>query len=176
MNIYLIGYRCCGKTSVGSALAGLLSWDFVDTDCQVTAKAGMDVASIVARDGWQGFRQLESEILRAVCRQQQLVVATGGGIVLDRNNVTAMRQSGLVVWLKASPEVIARRMESDPASNTLRPALTGLGRQAEIRQVLDQRIALYLAAADLELDTGQAGVQELCQRILEYLGRTNHVQ
>ena len=169
MNVYLVGYRCCGKTGVGSALAGRLGWDFVDTDRLVTAAAGMDVAAIVARQGWEGFRRRERQVLRDICGRRRQVVATGGGIVLDRDNVAAMRRSGLVVWLKASPEVIAARMAADPDGAAGRPALTGLDSQAEIRAVLESRIPLYAAAAHLELDTDEAGVEEVCRQVAEFL-------
>ncbi len=176
MNIYLIGYRCCGKTSLGLTLAGMLGWDFIDTDLEVTGNAAMDVAAIVAREGWDGFRQREKQVLWRVSRLDRKVVATGGGIVVEKGNVAVMRESGVVVWLKASPEVIARRMSSDPATAAMRPALTGLDLETEIRNTLERRRPLYAAAADLELDTGQAGVEELGRRLSEFLVRIKNVQ
>ncbi len=169
MNLYLVGYRCCGKTSLGKALADRLKWAFVDTDRQVQENTGMDISRIVEREGWQGFRLRERRVIERLAQFDQQVVATGGGAVLDRRNVAAMRSSGKVVWLKASAEVIVRRMNADPDTAAMRPALTGLDIRSEIITTLEQRRPLYNAAAHWELDTDNTGVDSLCRQLLKYL-------
>ena len=103
MNIFLIGYRCTGKSSVGKRLAGKLQWPFLDTDTELIREAGVGISDIVREQGWEVFRDKERAIIRWVCTLDRHVVATGGGAVLDRANLDQMKGSGMLVWLKASP-------------------------------------------------------------------------
>jgi shikimate kinase len=112
-NLFLVGYRCTGKTSVGRTLADLLRRPFVDTDAIVAAEACRAIRDIVSQRGWDYFRDRERSVVRRVCRGKGQVVATGGGVVLDPSNVSAVRRSGWVVWLKCRPATIHRRMTSD---------------------------------------------------------------
>ena len=100
-NLFLIGYRCTGKTTVGRILSEEISWSFTDTDSLMVAQQGMSIREIVGTHGWEGFRQMERMILKGICTSKDQVIATGGGIVLNENNVELMKNSGKIIWLRA---------------------------------------------------------------------------
>ncbi|BBO69595.1 shikimate kinase [Desulfosarcina alkanivorans] len=166
MILYLIGYRCTGKTTVGRALARRLGWPFTDTDQMIAATAGNSIARIVDRHGWPYFRQKERQALASVSEMDHQVVATGGGIVLDDRNVAIMKTSGRVTWLKAGRKTIEMRMLADDATAGNRPSLTGQGLMEEIESVLSERRPLYEKAADLALATDHEKIETLCDRIV----------
>lgn len=143
--IFLIGARGSGKTTVGQLLARARQYPFVDTDRWLQDAAQMTVATIVEQEGWEQFRARESQALEAVT-QPETVIATGGGIVLAERNRQFMRQHGIVIYLSASAETLAARLEAFPDEG-LRPTLTGKPISEEVREVLEQRDALYRQAA-----------------------------
>lgn len=164
--IFLIGYRCTGKTSIGLLLADSLGALFVDTDQAIVAEQGRSISAIVAAEGWDRFRRLEKEMLASVCGRGNLVVATGGGIVLDAGNVAMMKRYGKVIWLTAQAETIYRRMVADTATRRNRPALTEKALRLEIDDTLIQREPRYHAAMDLEVETDGVAPEVLRDRIL----------
>ena len=169
MNIYLVGYRCSGKSSLGKRLAERLEWSFVDTDARLVAQTGQQIATIVKARGWDHFRRLEQACMAAVAAGQHQVVATGGGVVIDGQNVKAMKVSGVVVWLKASAAIIRERMRNDPQTADQRPALTHGLAGDEIESVLAERTPLYRAAGDIELDTAHGSIDALVRDLVVQL-------
>lgn len=165
MNIYLIGYRCTGKTTLGAALALHSGRRFVDMDARLAAEQGLSIAELVDRKGWPFFRAAESGLLARLAEEQALVVGTGGGVVLDPANAVAMHRSGKVIWLRCRPGTIRRRMSADPCTADQRPALTGKGVSGEIESVLAEREPLYRAAADFIVDTDEIDVELWCGRM-----------
>lgn len=143
--IFLIGARGSGKTTVGQLLARTRQYPFVDTDRWLQDAAQMSVATIVEQEGWEQFRARESQALEAAT-QPETVIATGGGIVLAERNRQFMRQHGIVIYLSAPAETLAARLEAFPDEG-LRPTLTGKPISEEVREVLEQRDALYREAA-----------------------------
>ena len=121
---------------------------------------------MVESHGWPYFRRLERQTLSAVANGSDQVVATGGGVVLDDRNLGVMQKTGTVVWLTANETTIARRMLADHATQTNRPSLTDQGQIAEIRQVLGERRPRYEKAADITIETDQASIEMICDRIL----------
>jgi shikimate kinase len=168
-NLFLIGYRCTGKSSAGRRLAATLGRAFVDTDSAIVSEKGMSIRKIVSDRGWQDFRRLEHAALQQVCSADRRVVATGGGIVLDAANIRLMKTSGKVIWLKASPDTIKSRMEQDQASEGLRPALTAKDSISEIEEILSEREPLYRQAMDFAVDTDHRGIDEICELIVRQL-------
>ncbi|MFH1982678.1 MAG: shikimate kinase AroL [Pseudomonadota bacterium] len=168
-NLYLVGYRCTGKTSIGLRLAQRLNRVFVDCDQRVTTTAGMTVTDIVSREGWAGFRQRECRVLKDIARTENRVVATGGGIVGDVANRWNMRRSGIVVWLTASVPVIAARMTADPITGDQRPALSQAPLEKEIVQTLTARIPLYANTAHFHVITDNRSFEGICDEILHRL-------
>ena len=168
MNIYLIGYRCCGKTSVGKALSKLLDRPFLDTDARVVEKAGTTISDIVEKNGWEVFRDMEKNVIKETSFLDQYVIATGGGVILNPDNVRIMRKAGKVIWLRVSPEMVRSRMAADPKTCIQRPGLTPIGSMDEIETVLLARQSLYERAGHLVLDTDIFGIDAICRMILEH--------
>jgi shikimate kinase len=170
-NLFLIGYRCTGKSSVGRLLGTTLGRSFVDTDSLVVSESGMSIREIVDSRGWQFFRRLEHTVLKQVCTVGRRVVATGGGIVLDTDNVELMKKSGRIIWLRASSETIKARMIQDQASEALRPALSSTGSFSEIAETLAKREPLYKHAMDFSVNTDNVRLDAIADFIIENLNR-----
>lgn len=105
-NIYLIGLPGAGKTSIGRLLAKEIQRRFVDTDRLIAKRADMDIAAIFQAQGEAAFRRLEHEVLKDLTGRKNRIIATGGGIVLNPENIRLMRKSGRVIWLKRDPNII----------------------------------------------------------------------
>lgn len=165
-NLVLIGARACGKTSVGKALAQALGRPFVDLDEVLVAQAGCSIAELVAQAGWPEFRRREKALVVHYGRLSGQVLAPGGGVVLDPENVATLRQNGLVIWLTADPAVLGQRLRQDQGSQESRPSLTGADPVAEMEKVLAERQPLYRAAADLVIDTTEASIAQIVEHIL----------
>jgi len=172
--IRLIGYRGTGKSAVARLLALRLGWDWVDADVELELRAGKSIAAIFAADGEAAFRDLESAILAELVRQERRVLATGGGVVLRAENRELLRSGAKVVWLKAMPETILRRLSDDWTTAARRPNLT-TGGLDEIRDMLARRTPLYRQCADLEIDTEEKTVAEVAAEILGQLRMTGDV-
>ena len=151
-NIYLIGPRACGKTSVGRALAERLGLKFVDTDHAFAEAVGMDIASFVEASGWDAFRDEESRTLEREAAPGGRVIGCGGGIVLRAEN-RAVLAGGLTLYLKTAPEELARRLSADPIASQ-RPSLTGKSLVDEVREVLEERAHLYEGCAHHVVEVG----------------------
>jgi len=93
MNIYLIGYRCTGKSSVGKSLAKILGWSFLDADVELVKEYKITISEIVATEGWESFRKKEKHVLKRLSSLDKHVIATGGGAILDEENVKNMKKS-----------------------------------------------------------------------------------
>ncbi|MCX7803700.1 MAG: shikimate kinase [Planctomycetota bacterium] len=167
MNIVLIGPRGSGKTAVGRALAERLGRPLLDTDEEVERKAGKSIRDIFEQDGEGRFRDVEAEVVREAARRDGIVIATGGGVVLRRENVEALRRNGFLVHLDAPPDTLAGRVMQDAATRARRPPLLpGLDEEEEIRRVMEARAPLYAAARHLRLDTSCASPEEVAGTII----------
>ncbi len=171
MNLFLIGYRCTGKTTIGKSVARKLDWSFVDSDLLVIEECGKSIKALIDTEGWDAFRRMERSTLKQICTKNRQVVATGGGVVLDSHNVTAMKTSGMVVWLAATAETIQKRMRQDKNTENFRPALTDKGRMAEIEEMLAQRNPYYESASDFFIPTDDVPVDEITQTVIEKLNQ-----
>lgn len=168
--IYLTGYRCTGKTTVGRLLAKKIHWAFVDADAMLVDEAKMTVAEIVEKYGWDDFRNRESDILKRLSQGKDQVVATGGGVILREKNRQIMNETGTVVWLKASMATISERMAGDEKTDGQRPGLTDKGALAEIEETLTQRLPIYKEAMDFSVETDGKSVVEIRDEILSQIG------
>ncbi|HIE0648932.1 TPA: shikimate kinase AroL [Serratia marcescens] len=166
--LFMIGARGAGKTTVGSALALALGYQFVDTDLFMQQAAQMSVAEMVEREGWLGFRRRETIALQTVTKPST-IVATGGGAILAEENRQFMRQHGTVIYLHAPASVLAQRLEEYP-EDAQRPTLTGRPIAEEMLEVLAAREALYQDAAHYVID-GAADPQRVVEQILAVLPR-----
>jgi len=169
MNIFLIGYRCTGKTSVGRSLAKSLGRPFLDADSELVKEQNLNISEIVRKQGWDAFREIESDIIKRVCALDDHVVATGGGAVLNDKNVKHMKRSGKLVWLKATPETIKKRILQDKNTEDFRPPLTSRGSFEEIHETLLNRNPFYEKAMNFDVDTDGIGIDEVCHAIIKKL-------
>ncbi len=169
MNLYLIGYRCTGKTSVGRLLAETMDWTFIDMDHELVKEAGIPIDEIVESRGWKYFRDQESKLLQQLSQATKQVISTGGGVVTVPENITIMHGSGKVVWLHASPGTIAARMEADKSTADQRPPLHGNDSVVEIEEVLAERLPLYDEAMHLQVETDDLSVEEVSDSIIRWL-------
>lgn len=119
MNIVLTGFMATGKTVIGRAVAEISDYTFEDTDSMIITKTGMAVNEIFAKYGEEYFRALERECVAETAERDGLVIATGGGVVLDRRNIDALRKNGIIINLDPDFEVIAARVEKARASRPL---------------------------------------------------------
>jgi shikimate kinase len=161
-HLVLVGLMGAGKTTVGEACASRLGRPFVDTDDVVATLAGAPIDEIFATRGEAAFRDIERNAVADVCASPEpLVVACGGGVVVDAENRKRLRDAGVVIWLRAPVDVLAARV-GDGAS---RPLLAGDARGALAR--LDAaREAAYEAAGDATVDAA-APVDEVCDAVLD---------
>jgi shikimate kinase len=170
LNIYLIGYRGAGKTAVGRCLSTALSRPFCDMDEELARRFAGTIREFVGRHGWPAFRRQEKALLQEIACHRGWVVSTGGGSVLDAENVSAMHRSGRVVWLRAAAKTLQERLQADAGTPDNRPALgTSLPLDAEIRSTLSERTPLYRQAMDFSVATDERPVQDICRVILEFL-------
>lgn len=163
--VALVGLRCTGKTTVGRLLAARLGWEAVDSDDVVIANAGKSVARIFADDGEARFRDGEADAVGQLCHRERIVIATGGGAILRPETRDLLIRSCRVVWLTASPNVIAIRMTADPETLARRPSLTGQGVVEELAAVLAQREPFYREVAHLVVDTDGRTPNEIAMEI-----------
>ncbi len=166
MIVSLIGYRGCGKSSLAPLIADRLHWRFVDSDRLIEEQAGCTIADIFKNHGEAEFRKREAGILAQLYSEDQLVIATGGGAILNSQTCERMQLSGPVFWLSAPTEELIRRLTQDPSTSETRPALTDLEFEEEIRTVLQKRIPVYQAVCDIEVSTMNRKLSDLVDEIL----------
>ena len=163
MNIILIGYRGTGKSTVGRLLAARLGRELVSTDAEIVKRAKRTIPEIVAQEGWEYFRNLESDICKELASRDRLVIDTGGGAILRTQNVEALKKNGTLFWLTASVETITKRIGGD----NQRPSLTGTNSFVdEIQDLLRERTPKYQAAADHSIATDDRSISQLVETLL----------
>jgi len=159
-NIILIGFMGTGKTVTGRALAERTGMELVDMDSLIEVRQGKTIPEIFAQDGEPAFRALERQLVSELSTQSGLIISTGGGVVINPDNLTDFEKSGLMVCLTASPETIFHRLEKD----TTRPLLSGDKKQ-QIAALLEKRKPLYAAIAH-QIDGDRLGPEERADAIL----------
>jgi shikimate kinase len=167
--VALIGLRGSGKSTVGQALADLLGGQCIDTDDLVVQVAGKSIAAIFEEEGEDGFRRREREAVRQVLADPPAVISLGGGVVLDQENVQALRKVAKLVWLTARADVLKRRIAADATSGESRPDLTDRGGPDEIEVLWRERSVFYERAADLIVDTSVETPPDIARNILARL-------
>lgn len=166
-NIYLVGFMGTGKTSVGKELARKLKWQFMDLDHLIELKEKRSISDIFAKSGEPYFRKVEKGALKTVAKEKDFVIACGGGIVLDKENIKIMKKSGQIICLTAKPEVILKRT----SGYTHRPLLNVKDPKKQISHLLKLR-APYYALADIAIDTSKVSITEVANSIIKNAQRT----
>jgi len=167
VNVAIFGFMGVGKSSVGRLVAEDLGMEFVDLDETIVADAGMEIPSIFRERGEKGFRELEKEATRMIAARDGVVIACGGGTVLDEDNLKALRRNSKMILLTADPETILRRVEAD---GDTRPLLSAEEKVEPIARLLGQRMPRYLEASDKAVDTSGKTQAQVAREIIEYLG------
>ena len=163
-SIYLIGMMGSGKTSTGRPLAKRLGYGFVDADAVIEQVAGCTIPEIFQRDGEEGFRLIESQVLNAISQRHSLVVATGGGVVTKPENWGQLH-SGIIVWLDVDQAKLIERLRND---STQRPLLQQPDPEAALENLLQQRRPLY-GEADLTVVINDETPDDVADGILQLL-------
>ena len=150
-NIVLCGFMGCGKSTVGKALASRHGLTLVDMDTYIEQQAGCTVSDLFAAKGEAAFRALEHDACVALGAQHDLVIATGGGAVLRRENADALSRNGIIVWLKVTAPCVLERLKNDPS----RPLMQRDDKEAAVYALLSEREPLYARAAALTVNAEQ---------------------
>jgi shikimate kinase len=166
-NVFLIGPMGSGKSAVGRHLARLLGFSFHDSDADIEAKTGVDIAFIFEKEGEAGFRQRERESIERLTRLQGVVIATGGGAVILAENRRMLAERGAVVYLETS---VAQQLERTRHGRH-RPLLNDTDPKEKLGELMHQRAALYAEIADLTVSTDGRRVQLVADEIHRELER-----
>ena len=161
VNIALIGFMGTGKTSVGRLVAEQLHFDYLDTDDMIQSATGKTIADIFSRDGEAVFRALEEKVVGELASRVKTVIATGGGLPVNPNNLASLRMHALVVSLWSSPEKIWERVRHQ----SHRPLLHDENPPAKIRELLAAREPFY-KQADVLLNTELRSIREVAQQVV----------
>ncbi len=161
-----MGFMGTGKTVVGKALAERLGKEFVELDCLIEQRTGKAISDIFQQDGEIGFRELEIETTKEVSGQKNVVIACGGGVVLNKINIDRLRKECIIVYLTASPGVIMKRTSNDKIE---RPLLTVPARASQIKELLRYRQPFYERAADIKIDTSKLNTDKVAEKIIKKL-------
>ena len=168
-NLFLVGLMGAGKTTVGRTLARRLGKRFVDSDHEIEAHTGASIPWIFEIEGEPSFRRREAEMIRELTAQTGIVLATGGGAILNPDNRAFLKKRGTVIYLRASVDSILERTSHDKN----RPLLQTENPRQRLEELMAQREPLYFEIADLVIDTGRPNVQTLVQHILHQLSVLN---
>lgn len=160
-NIALIGFMGTGKTTIGQILANHLGRPFIDIDQRIEFESGMTIAEMFRLYGEPYFRERERHMIAAVANYKNVVIATGGGAVLEVENMINLKHNGTVICLAASSEVIIERLEKDGT----RPLLNLPDRQQTVAKLLLERSCRY-QEADFSIDTNRISPQEAAEEII----------
>lgn len=172
MVITLIGYRGTGKSTLAAPLAQRLGWEWLDADVELERRAGRTIKDIFTVDGEPEFRRLERELLAELLKRDRLVIAAGGGAILNEATRADMKAAGPVIWLHASADTIERRLATDPTTGQRRPNLTSGGGREEIERLLAIREPLYRQCATITLDSDKIAAEQLVDQAVRQLPPT----
>jgi len=165
-SVALIGFMGAGKTVAGKALATRLNKEFVEIDALIEQQAGKSIPEIFQQDGEIAFRELEIKVTKDVARRKHLIIACGGGIVLNHINIDRLKKEAVIVYLTASPQVILERVSG---ASGQRPLLDVADPEVKIRELLEFRQPFYERAADIQIDTSKLTIDEVTKQIINKL-------
>lgn len=169
-NLILIGPMGAGKTSVGRALANRLQRTFYDSDREIEERCGVDIPTIFEFEGEEGFRDRESRIIKQLTAESDIVLATGGGAVLRKENRQHLASRGHVILLSVELKEQIRRVSRD----NKRPLLANSDPETRLQQLWEARGPLYRSVADIEVATDSRRMLHVVNRILKHL-KTNEL-
>ena len=165
-NIVLIGFMGCGKSTLGSRLAYKLKYSFVDSDRRIEDEMKMSINEIFEKYGEQYFREVEKDVIRKMSKIDKQVIATGGGVIKDCENVEELKKKGIIVYLEATPEHIYSNLKNDNS----RPLLQGGDKLQIITDLLKQREGLYNKCADIVINVNDSTINDTVDNMIKKLG------
>jgi len=161
MKIFLIGYRCTGKTTIGKRLSDRLGYKFIDTDLMIEQQIKSTITKFVTSHGWDKFRQIEKLTLFKTKKFENTIISTGGGIVADPENQAFIRSNGYSIWLDADLKTILSRLACDKKTDSNRPSLTLKTVLEETKEMIQKRKPLYKNTANTRIDTSIHTIDEI---------------
>ena len=164
-NFFLVGLMGAGKTTLGRRLAQHLNRVFWDSDQVICARTGVDIPTIFALEGEAGFRQRERVIIHELTLQNNIILATGGGVILNKDNQRCLKRRGTVIYLHVQPEILFERVKQDKN----RPLLQTANPLVRFQELYAERHALYQETAHIVVDVGLSGSLATFQQILAIL-------
>lgn len=164
-NIFLVGLMGAGKTTAGRQLAAELAKSFHDTDHEIERRTGVKISLIFEIEGEAGFRAREKQVVDQLTRLANVVLATGGGAVLDADNRRCLAKRGVVVYLHGQPKDLWHRTRHDKS----RPLLQNTDALEKLQSLYQERDPLYREIADVVIDTGRQSARALLQQLLPQL-------
>lgn len=165
-NVFLVGPMGSGKTTIGRILASKLRYDFHDSDQEIEKRTGVNIPLIFEIEGEEGFRKREQDVIEELTRLHPIVLATGGGAILKRENRQCLSARGTVVFLHSSIDELLDRTSKDKN----RPLLQNDSPRETLEALMQTREPLYRKVADLTIETGKGRVQGVANKILEQMG------
>lgn len=154
-----------GKSAVGRSLSKRLGVPFIDTDSEIEARQGCEIADIFSDSGEEAFRQMETAMLHGLCLSDtDAVISLGGGTPVRRANKSLIKKLGKVIYLKASASVLVKRLEKEAGG---RPMLKGHDLMQRVASLMKEREEDYLELADMVVDVSDDDIEEICDRIIK---------
>jgi shikimate kinase len=169
-NIIFIGFMGCGKSSIGRRVAQRLGHQFLDSDDLISARSEMSISDIFSLEGETGFRARETAELQALAGASKIVLATGGGAILNPANRNLFHQFGLVIWLHADAETLFERA----SRSGKRPLLEVENPRSTFFHLLESRLPLYEGTADLKIDATGLSHEQTVEKILQHVDLTGY--
>lgn len=164
-NIILIGFMGTGKTAVGKRLAGILNMSFYDTDQEIEKVTGMSINKLFQKHGEIRLKSEEALIIKKLGKLKNSIIATGGGMIIDRNNIETLKQTGTIICLTADPEIIYERVRRRNTRPLLRK---GDDLHSNIMNLMEEREDFY-RSADKTIDTSNLDFDEIITEILNFV-------
>ena len=161
-NIVLTGFMGTGKSEVSKELSKILGWKVIDIDTEIEKSQNMKITEIFKQFGEPGFRDIETEMIKKLSKNKNVIISTGGGAVLRQENMDALRENGVVICLTATPETILKRI----SNNNDRPLLQVEDPLKKIQELLKFRMPYY-EKADIMIDTENNTPLEIAEEIIE---------
>lgn len=164
-NIILVGLMGAGKSTIGRHLAKKLNKKFLDSDHIIEERTGVDISTIFEIEGEQGFREREEQIIDELCQMTDIILATGGGAVLRKENRNNMQNGGHVIYLRTNADLLYSRIRYDKS----RPLMQTKNPRDTLKKLLDNREPYYLEVADSVVTTGKQKINIIVKKVEETL-------